>query len=160
MPIVDYPFKAQGVFSIPSPILPVLITNPHNGANFRTWGLVDTGAVATVIPGFIARNIGHNVENVATSSGDCAGGQITVYPHTCNIDILSMNSNGNVNENDIIIRIPPCKMGVINDCQCVLLGVSDFLKKYILKIDYPRKIFSICLPKLSQQKNKLMRKRR
>ena len=144
MPIVDYPFQAQGVFSQSSPILPILITNPHNGANFQTWGLVDTGAMATVIPGFIARSIGHN---------------ITVYPHTCSIDIWSIDNNGNVNENDVVIRIPSRSMGVINDCNCVLLGVNDFLKRYILKVNYPRKVFSIRHPRPPQPKKKIKHRR-
>jgi len=159
MPIVDYPFQAQGVFSQSSPILPILITNPHNGANFQTWGLVDTGAMATVIPGFIARSIGHNIENVAPFHGAGAGGQITVYPHTCSIDIWSIDNNGNVNENDVVIRIPSRSMGVINDCNCVLLGVNDFLKRYILKVNYPRKVFSIRHPRPPQPKKKIKHRR-
>ena len=160
MPIVDYPFQAQGVFSQPSPILPILITNPHDGSQFRTWGLVDTGAMATVIPGFIARIIGHNVENVAPSSGHGAGGQLTVYPHTCSIEILLIDSNGNVNENVIAIRIPPRNVGVINGLPGVLLGVNDFLKMYVLRIDYPRKIFSIRHPRPLQRKKKIKHRRR
>lgn len=161
MPIVDYPFQAQGKFSQPSPLLPILITNPHNGSQFRTWGLLDTGAIATVIPGFIARIIGHNVENVASFSGNGAGGQLTVYPHACSIDILSMDSNGKVNEeNDIVIRIPPRNVGVINGLPGVLLGVNDFLKKYIVKIDYPRQVFSIRLPRPPKRKKKIKRRRR
>ena len=161
MPIVDYPFQAQGVYSQPSPLLPILITNPHNGARFRSWGFLDTGAVATVIPAFIARIIGHNVENVASFHGNGAGGQLTVYPHTCSIDILSMDSNGNVNEeNGIVIRIPPSNVGVIIGLPGVLLGVNDFLKKYIVKIDYPRQVFSIRHPRPVQRKKKIKRRRR
>lgn len=160
MPIVDYPFQAQGKFSQPSPILPILITNPHNGSQFRTWGLLDTGAIATVIPGFIARIIGHNVENVASFSGNGAGGQLTVYPHACYIDILAMDSNGNVNEEDIVIRIPLHNVGVINGLFGVLLGVNDFLKRYIVKIDYPRQVFSIRHPIPPQRKKKIKSRRR
>lgn len=157
MPIVNYPFQAQGVFSQPSPILPILITNPHSGFNFRTWALVDTGAMATVIPGFIARIIGHDVESVPYSSGKGAGGNLSAYLHTCSIEILSMDNNGNVTESDIVIRISPCRMGIINNLPVVLLGVNDFLKRYILKIDYPRQVFSIRTPQKPQRKKKKKR---
>lgn len=160
MPIVDYPFQAQGVFSQPSPILPMLITNPDNGVNFRTWGLIDTGAASTVIPAYIARIIGHNVENVIPASGRGAGGKFNVYPHTCLIQIFSMDSNGSVNENDFAITIPPRNIGITDNIDRVLLGVHDFLKRYILKIDYHRQVFSIRHPRPPQRKKKIKRRRR
>ena len=160
MPIVDYPFQAQGVFSEPSPILPILITNPHTGTNFRTWGLVDTGAAATVIPAYIARTIGHDVEVVAPAFGRGVGGQVNVYAHTFSIEILSMDGNGKVNENDIVITIPPCRIGVTSNVDRVLLGVHDFLKRYILKIDYPRQIFSIRHPRPPRRKKKIKHRKR
>jgi len=160
MPIVDYPFQAQGVFSEPSPILPILITNPDTGTKFRTWGLVDTGAAATVIPAYIARIIGHDVEVVAPAFGRGAGGQFNVYPHTCSIEFFSMDGNGIVNENDIVITIPPRYIGITDNVDRVLLGVQDFLKRYILKIDYPRQIISIRHPRPPQRKKKIKRRKR
>ena len=160
MPIVDYPFQAQGAFSQPSPILPLLIANPHNGNNFRTWGLIDTGAMATVIPAFIAGIIGIDIGSIPSSPGKGAGGDLTVFRHLFSIDILSLDGDGNVIENEIAIRIPPRSMRIINNLPGVLLGVNDFLKKYILKINYPLQIFSVRLPRPNQHKKKIKRRRR
>jgi hypothetical protein len=71
-----------------------------------------------------------------------------------------MDNNGNVTESDIVIRISPRRMGIINNLPVVLLGVNDFLKRYILKIDYPRQVFSIRFPTKPQRKKKTKPKRR
>jgi len=146
MPIIEYPFQAKG-FTKLSPILPIIIVNPDNGFVFPTWGLIDTGADDTSIPEHIAKKLGHDIKSVRPYSGYAAGGIIDVYKHTFSIDILSMNENGQVNENDTIIKISRRRIGVISDLHCVLLGVEDFLKKYVVTIDYPRQVFSIRKPK-------------
>lgn len=160
MPIVDYPFQAQGVFSQLSPILPIKIINPRNGLEFQTWGLVDTGSDATIITGYIANKIGLNIDSVQSSPGEGAGGSFDVFEVACSINILSMDEDGNVNINDVVIEIRHRRIGVIRDLRYVLLGVNDFLKKYVLTIDYSREIFSICRPRPPQHKKKIKHRRR
>jgi len=152
MPIIDYPFQAQGPFSELSPILPIIIINPENRWQFQTWGLIDTGASATTIPGFIATEIGHNIERVKPTPGLGAGGAVDVYEHTCSINILSMAQDGKVNKDEIVIKVSRRRIGVINGLHYVLLGVNDFLKKYVVTIDYPRKVFSIQKPQNRKSK--------
>ena len=143
MPIVDYPFQAQGTFSEPKPILPIKITNPHNDFVFFSWGLIDTGADSTAIPGWIAKKLGHDIKSGKLSDCIAGGGLIRIYEHTCCIDILSMDKNGRVDDNNMAITIPDGRIGVLEHLPFVLLGVNDFLRNYVLTIDYPKQVFSI-----------------
>jgi len=145
MPILDYPF--QHIQGYTYPALPVRIVNPDSGVQFKTYGLIDTGADASIIPGYIAEFLDHNVRRGTPCGGSTGSGVETVYEHTCRIDILRINDDGTVSD-DVAIRIPERGkyIGVLEHCQFVLLGVSDFLHKYVLTIDYPRKVFSIRKP--------------
>ena len=142
MPIRNFPIQAAGPFSVPSPVLPIVIRNPANNFPFQTWALIDTGADRTAIPGFIARRLGHEIGQGKYSCGCTASGNADVYAHTCRIDILGIDNKGEPN-NKTIITIPDRPIDVIENLHCVLLGVSDFLCDYVLEIDYPAKVFSI-----------------
>lgn len=144
MPIANYPFQSEGPFSEPAPILPLIIINPDNGYEYDTWGLVDTGADASVIPGHIAEYLGHNIEKGKYRPGYTGGGSTDVYEHKFIIEVLEMEEDGFVNDN-VVVSIPNKGkyIGVMRNCPYVLLGVKDFLKKYVLIIDYQKQFFSI-----------------
>ena len=61
MPLRDCPFRTYELIKVPSPLLPVRISNPRNGRDWLTYGLVDTGASGTSIPDYVARKIGVDV---------------------------------------------------------------------------------------------------
>jgi|SRR3972149_8685122 len=146
MPISDYPFQASSDIPTPSPILPIKIINPDNGKVYKTWGLVDTGAFQTAIPGHIAQAIGHNIDAVKAMDGCGAGGALSIYPHSCSIEIFKMDSKGIVDINTVVHKISCRRIGVIKDLPFVLLGVKEFLRKFVLIVDYPRQQFSIKRP--------------
>lgn len=154
MPIVDYPFQAQGKFSEPSPILPLRIINPKNSFEYLTWGLVDTGATSSTIPDYIAIALGHDPTKGKLCPGFTGSGPTNVYEHTCRIEILEMDSAGRVKDN-VILTIPDKGkyIGVLEGCPFVLLGVKDFLKKYVLTVDYSQQVFSIRKPQPNKRKN-------
>jgi len=144
MQIVDYPFRVPSNYSIPKPALPIIIINPDNGFEVRTWGLIDTGADASAIPEFTAITLGHNICAVKAEMHVGVGGSVKAYHHKCRIDILASTPDGIVS-NEVLTSISK-KIAVILGLHTVILGEDDFLKKYILKIDYPNKTFSIYTP--------------
>jgi predicted aspartyl protease len=74
MPINNYPFKTNEKIFLPSPILPIRIINPHNGFDYLTWGLIDTGAANSAIPEHIAKTLGHDIRSVKPIPGFGASG--------------------------------------------------------------------------------------
>lgn len=147
MPILDYPFHHFPGQVYPYPALPVRIVNPDSGVRFETYGLIDTGADASIIPGHIASFLDHNVRRGRVCDGSTGSGNEPVYEHTCRIDILRINDDGTVSD-DVVIKIPARGkyIGILEHCPLVLLGVSDFLHRYIVTINYPHKVFSIRRP--------------
>jgi len=146
MPINNYPFKTNEKILLPSPILPIRIVNPHNNFNYLTWGLIDTGAANSAIPEHIAKTLGHNIQSVQPVPGFGASGNFNVYPHTFKIDIFKMNSRGTVDTNQVVHTISQCRIGVICDLPFVLLGVKEFLSRFLLLVDYTRKRVSVKHP--------------
>lgn len=149
MPIKDYPFEPIGCpleLASYSPVLPIRIINPQNNFDFRTWGLIDTGAQKCTIPEFIAKAIGHNIKEGHKSSGFTADGKVDLYEHTCRIEILKVHKNGRVDGEKIVYTIADGLVAVMERLHCVLLGVNDFLKPHILTIDYDKLLFSIQKP--------------
>jgi hypothetical protein len=147
MPINNYPFKTNEKIILPSPILPIRIINPHNNFDYLTWGLIDTGAADSAIPEHIAKTLGHNIRSVQPMLGFGASGNFDIYPHTFKIEIFEIDSKGTVNDKKIVHTIPKGHIGVIEDLPFVLLGVKEFLKNFILIIDYKNQKFSVKHPK-------------
>ena len=146
MPIKQYPFKSLDPVSPARPYLPVVLRNPHNSsAKYQSWGLIDTGADNTVIPGNLARIIGHDLNKGKPKPVLTASGIATNYEHAFEIDILKIDKNGNVG-NDVQLTIPSQQIAVSPGLHVILLGVHDFLGQYILSIDYPKQTFSISAP--------------
>lgn len=147
MPIANYPFvDISGTGSKPG--LPVILTNPANGFSFDTWALIDTGADNTVIPEFIAKKLYHDVTHKSVKTDTCFGisGTATTYHHTFQLKVLGVNRKGNVLRNKIVIKRNKRQYAVIQGLHIMLIGENDFLKKYILTINYPKKTFSLQWP--------------
>jgi hypothetical protein len=142
MPILDYPFV--DIFGLPKPALPVVLENPANGFDHFTWALIDTGADYTVIPEFIAKNLYHNIRDKSVQTDICLGisGPATAYYHTFRLNVLGADQKGNISEKTVI-RISKRLFAVVPHLHTMVLGERDFLKKYVLIINYPKKIFSI-----------------
>lgn len=142
MPITDYPFVIH--HGIPRPLLPVVLENPVGGRSCKTWALIDTGADSSAIPGFLAKELCHDIthEDVRKESCHGVGGAAFTYFHSFRLSVLGLDSNGETTE-DVSIRINKREFGVAPDLHIMLLGVSDFLAKYLLSVNYPKKLFSV-----------------
>ncbi len=147
MPIVDYPFVDIFGFGNPKPALPVKLTNPANNFELTTWALIDTGADVTVIPEYISNRLYHDLKHKSVKTDDNwgIGGTAKAYYHTFRLKVLESDRKGKISENTVI-KINKRLFSVIPGMHMMLLGEEDFLKKYVLTINYPKKIFSIRKP--------------
>jgi hypothetical protein len=136
MPICDCPLtlSAGGIFR---PILPIRIINPHTGNHLRTYGLIDTGADDCAIPAGIAAVLGHNLLAGSTKDIATGNGITKAYAHTTKFEIFHPVTN------DLLYTIPDTPIDFMPNLQVVLLGVNNFMSRFVLHIDYPKKIFSI-----------------
>lgn len=145
MPIIDYPFTGHcPTYTTPKPAVPVIVRNPANGIDLRTWALIDTGADATTIPEFVAKQVYHEIRNHKVKKDFLSGfgGSVMVYYHTFQIDILQLDASGTITDTPAI-SIPKRRYAVAQHLDVIVLGEEDFLRKYKLTIDYRKKILSI-----------------
>ena len=152
MPITDYPFgpviASTGVSYGLWPSLPVRIINPATGLSWQTWALVDTGASNTVVTADIAAHLGHDLKHrlVIRGNSGTAGGAAKLYFHTFTIEILARTKQGRVDEKRAVIILENRLLAVAPQSPITLLGTKDFLKDYVLTVDYPVQRFSIKKP--------------
>lgn len=139
MPLTECPFILwpDGIYR---PTLQIQIINPHTGKNLRTHGLIDTGADECAVPGVYADLLGHNLlageqKKLSTGNGEAVG-----YSHTTRFEIF------NPSDGKVAYIINDTPIDFMLNLHVILLGVHSFLSKFILHIDYPRKIFSIKNP--------------
>ncbi len=141
MPISNFPFTCLQQGTIPRPMLPVCIVNPHTGKGFRTWALVDTGADECALPAMYAQTLGHTLDAGSTKQISTGNGETVAYAHTTRVDIYALDGGGNVGQ--CVYSIPDTPIDFMPNLHCVLLGVRNFLANFKLCIDYPSNIFSI-----------------
>ncbi len=126
-------------------MLAVRITNPDNGLSIDTYGLIDTGADDCSLPASLAKSLGHNLVAGDAKEVVTCGGVITVYSHTCTIEIFNTNelANGHF---VVVYKIDRTPIDFMPNLTCTLLGTKSFLNRFILTVDYPNKSFSIRMP--------------
>lgn len=134
MPIRNYSFKPLG--GMLRPILPIVIINPHSNKSHKTLGIIDTGADTCTISREIADILGHNMEKGDKGEATSVGAKVQTWLHTTTINMLDFNSK-------IFHTIKNAKIEYVDNFDYVVLGVEDFLEKYRLEIDYPKRRFSI-----------------
>ena len=137
MEITNCPFSVPENYKDfgPQPYIPIRIINPKTNQAIINWGLVDTGAFSCRLPSMCGESIGIDILKGRLCEGATAGGKNKVYVHPCNIEILDMDNN-------VLTRITG-EFAFGDSVPFVLLGVQDFLKDYIVTIDYPRQVFLI-----------------
>ena len=141
MPIDNFPFTEIRVGRC-CPCLHVRIINPDTGANFLTSGLIDTGADECAIPALYAPILGHDLCAGTPKQINTGNGKTVAYSHTTKFEILHPKDAKTVlytSENTPVDFLP--------NLSVTLLGVENFLGKFILNIDYPKNTFSIKHPK-------------
>lgn len=143
MDFIDYPLQRQGDFDKPKPIIPIRILNGHKkDLGIQTWGLIDTGADAIVIPKDMADAIGHNYDLGKKCSLRTACQHVEGYEHSFTIIFYRVDLNGNL-KNETVRIIKKVKVAVLKDLKHVLLGVRGFLCDYRLEINYLSGQFSL-----------------
>ena len=130
MNIINRPFTVIILGDVARPILPMVLKNPTNGQQLRTFGLIDTGADDCAFPAVFALMTGHNLGAGTLKEISTGNGITNAYTHT-----ISLEVDGYKMENILIDFMPNLNIG--------LLGVRNFLKNFILLIDYPNQTFSL-----------------
>lgn len=142
MPIRKYPFLSLSAGNVPRPFLPIQIINPHTGKSTRTFGLIDTGADDCALPAQFAALLGHDLLNGVVKTINTGNGGTNAYAHTTRIDIFSLNGGGS----GPVFTINDTPIDFMPNLNVVLLGVRNFLGRFVLEIDYPNQVFSIRQP--------------
>ena len=140
MPIDNFPFTEIGGGKS-GPFLHIRIINPHTGLNFLTSGLIDTGADQCAIPALYAPMLGHDLCAVSPKKIYTGNGETNAYAHTTKFEILHPNDH-----QKIIYTTENTPVDFMPNLSVTLLGVENFLGKFILNINYPQKTFSIKYP--------------
>ena len=130
MLIENYPFTITRVGDISKPYLAVTIINPENQKEINVFALIDTGADECALPATFALPLGHNLQSGYQKRISIGNGITIAYSHTVCINVFNF-----LTENVLIDFMP--------NLHIPLLGVKSFLSNFILKIDYPKKTFSI-----------------
>jgi predicted aspartyl protease len=128
--IIESSFRKFSECDIPRPWVPTIIINPHSKKSTKIWGLIDTGADECALPADYAVLLGHNLQAGRPKTINTGNGQTIAYSHTMCIKVNDLELN------NILIDFMP-------NLQTCILGVSNFLSKFILTINYPKKSFSL-----------------
>jgi hypothetical protein len=139
MPIDRFPFSANGG-GVCRPCLAVRIINPHTGLGFPTYGMIDTGADECAIPAVFAPLLGHDLLKGTSKRIQTGNGETVAYSHTTAVEIIDPRDNA------VVYRIDDTPVDFMPNLHVVLLGVRNFLGRFVLTIDYPKRVFSIKLP--------------
>lgn len=132
-----YRFRPLSVSDRPRPYLPIRITNPHTGESCDVYGLIDTGADACFIPGWLANHLGHDLAKGINPSKIMTGnGASLAAEHTMILEAKDDKGGTVFAVDDALIRVMP-------NLNVVLLGVSMFLEHFVLTVNYPKLTFSI-----------------
>ena len=137
MPSYHFTFSklAPGLRS--NAFLKIRLTNPANGHQENTIGLIDTGAAECSIPDWLALQLGHNLSaGINPATVQTAGGKSQALAHTAGIQVMDAAGIA-------AITIAASPMRVLPGLPFVLLGVSGFLEMYRLTVDYPKQRFSL-----------------
>ncbi|MBI4682583.1 MAG: hypothetical protein HY757_05730 [Nitrospirae bacterium] len=136
MPISNCPLTlcSNGIYR---PILPICIINPHTSKQLKTYGLIDTGADECAVPASMADLLGHNLQSGQSKIISTGNGETIAFSHTTSFEVYHPSTN------KLLYTLADTPIDFMPNLPVVLLGVNNFLNKFILNIDYPKKTFSI-----------------
>jgi hypothetical protein len=139
MPINNIPFIALGS-GVYRPYLPTRIRNPKNNMTYNTWSIIDTGADECSFPGAICKFIGIDIKKLKAEDATAVGGKVRSFKHPVIISTIHP-----------VKKYPLFSTDVIDVCfsdtlPIALLGANNFLKHFILTVDYPKLMFSMNYP--------------
>ncbi|MFH1288248.1 MAG: retropepsin-like aspartic protease [bacterium] len=134
MLVKDYPFITTRSGDIARPYLPITITNPENENQINVYALIDTGADECALPASFASLLKHNLQAGYQKKINTGNGITIAYSHT-----ICIKAFGYFTKNVLVDFMP--------NLNIPLLGTKSFLSNFVLNIDYPKKTFSIIIPK-------------
>ena len=122
----------------------IRVSNPHADVPpIVVQALVDTGADECAFPASIAVHLGHELRNgLARKTVRTASGKTLAFSHTSRVEVLSVRPDG-LPGTQVLYVLQETLIDFIQGCQSFLLGAGNFLKPFVLKIDYPAEVFSI-----------------
>ncbi len=125
----------------------IRVSNPHSDvASIVVKAVVDTGADECVFPGSIARHLGHTLRNGLTrKTVRTASGRTWAYSHTSCIEVLSVRPDG-LPGREVLHAQRETPVDFIDGRESFLLGAGNFLRSFVLEIDYPAEVFSLRNP--------------
>jgi hypothetical protein len=142
-----YPFSVHSEYKPGGlqPHLPIKIIHPEDSNTYVVvHALIDTGASISKIPAKYADRISIDYNNGEVASGVTADGEGKGHWCKCRIQVLDMDETGNELPDIILSELGMKGSCVFGECAPIpLLGVADFLKNYVVTVDYPNKRFSL-----------------
>jgi predicted aspartyl protease len=132
MSLIEQPFIQLSPSGTTRPYLKVRVQNPHTGIALTVFGLIDTGADECGFPARYAEILGHSLEKGIAKQINTGNGVTLAYAHTVRIEV-----NG-VFVEDVMLDFMP-------NLSTPLLGVKNFLSRFVLLLDYPKQYFSLSL---------------
>lgn len=133
-PFVRFQYPDGTVDRRPYTRLPIKTTNPGNRQSVVAWGLVDTGADATLLPASLAISVGHSLKADGVKKNITSGIEntsVTAYGHTFILELLAPDIK------TVVWKSPAMNIDCVETEPPILLGVEDFLRHFKLTIDYP-----------------------
>lgn len=133
-PFVRYQYEDGSVDPRGHACLPVSLTNPASGSSAIAWGILDTGADACLLPGTLARDLGHDLTGEGVKCSVTSGIEqtpVTTYKHSFRMQLLSADLKRTVwQSGDVEVDCAETSLPVI-------LGVEELLRHFKITIDYP-----------------------
>lgn len=134
MLVKDYHFIKANSKDFFRPYLPITIVNPENNKELNVYALIDTGAYDCALPASFAKPLGHVLERGHARRIRTGNGLTRVYRHTVRIKAFGFSTE-------------VLQLDFVPNLNVPLLGVKSFLSNFILTINYPKKSFSISIPR-------------
>jgi predicted aspartyl protease len=133
MPFHAYPFVVIRPGDIARPYLPAKISNPDANKSINVYALIDTGADECALPASFASILGHRLEAGKEKKISTGNGITIAFGHSSVIEIPGFSTG-------------PVNIDYMPQLSTPLLGYQSFLSRFILKINYQEKIFSLEYP--------------
>jgi predicted aspartyl protease len=127
----------------PRPMLPLRISNPRTGDEITVWGIVDTGADGCAFPGRITDALEIDLQAGVKRLIGTGNGLTEAYAHLVQVDVFGLRPRSSRVDANKIIHSVSATIDFIPNLDCCLIGFENFLKDFILSIDYQRQVFSL-----------------
>lgn len=115
--------------------------NPKTGKGCNCKALLDTGADRSMFPRMIAGQSNYKIDDTSKPDGQCygiSGTSVNVWKNDFIINLLD-DTRRKIVKTSRIISID-C---VSKNDTSPILGTSDFLKDFIITMNYPKKTFTL-----------------